>query len=423
MTAGGLAHSNVYLQTKNRRAIAQGLADRFITDQKLTDSEEKFRQIFEQSGDMVVVNNLDTGAILEVNNQFVKRSRVPRELVVGRMDTDFNFFADPVARERFMKELLENGVVHNLEVQLNGIGYGRPMPALISAVVVRLNNQKCAIIVVREISDVREAERKLRNSETTLRKIFDANLDSITTTDAMTRRYTDCNHEFTRATGFSREEVVGKTYWEIGVWPSREESDNFSSLMMRNGEVRNMRANFYAKDGTLIPCLMSGAMVELDGKLSVLTITRNIGDLLAAEQKLKDSEASLRKNLRLDPGSVVDYRSRRTLCGCQRRIHTTQRIFARRDHWDDLAESGRRPLRKRVSRVAPGDRPGAESRSCNSNQERRRDSGTALVGGGGVGRRAADRDDCPRHYRAQGTGAQTAKQRNDAAGDFRLQRR
>jgi PAS domain S-box-containing protein len=308
ITAVGLGQSNVYLQTRNRRAIEQNLADRLSSDQKLTDSEEKFRQIFQQSGDMVVVNNLDTGAILEVNNQFVVRSRVPRELVVGRMDTDFNFFAEPAAREQFMQELHESGVVKNFEVQLNGLGYGRPMPALISAVVVKLNNQNCAIIVVREISDVREAERKMRNSETTLRKIFDANLDSVTTTEAMTRRYTDVNHEFCRSTGFSREEVLGKTYWEIGVWPSREESDNFSALITRNGEVRNMRANFYAKDGTQIPCLMSGAMVELDGKLSVLTITRNIGDLLAAEQKLKESEASLRKifDSILDPLSITD---------------------------------------------------------------------------------------------------------------------
>lgn len=307
-TAAGLAQSNVYLQTKNRREIARNLAAQLSNDQKLTDSEEKFRQIFQQSGDMVVVNNLDTGAILEVNNQFVKRSRVPRELVVGRMDTDFNFFAEPGARERFMHELRTSGVVQNLEVMLNGLGYDRPMPALISAVVVRLNNQNCAIIVVREISDVREAERKLRNSETTLRKIFDANLDSVTTTDALTRRFTDINQEFSRATGFSREEVLGKTYWEVGVWPSREESDNFSALMTRNGEVRNMRANFYAKNGTQIPCLMSGAMVELEGKLSVLTITRNIGDLLAAEQKLKHSEASLRKifDSILDPLSITD---------------------------------------------------------------------------------------------------------------------
>jgi PAS domain S-box-containing protein len=308
MTAVGLAQSNVYLQMKNRRALAQNLADQLRSDQKLTDSEEKFRQIFQQSGDIVAVTNLDTSAILEVNNQFVVRSRVPRELVVGRREIDFNFFAEPAAREDFMRELLDSGVVKNLEVRLNGFGYDRPMPALISAVVVRLSNQNCAIIVVREISDVREAERKQRNSETTLRKIFDANLDSVTTTDAQTRRYTDVNQEFCRATGFSREEVLGKTYWEVGVWPSREESDKFSAAMTRSGEVRNLRANFYAKDRTRVPCLMSGALVELDGKMSVLTITRNIGDLLAAEEKLKESEASLRKifDSILDPLSITD---------------------------------------------------------------------------------------------------------------------
>jgi len=308
MTAVGLGQSNVYLQMNSRREIAQNLGQLRSSDLKLVDSEEKFRQIFEQSGDIVVVSNLDNGAILEVNNQFIRRSRVPRELVAGRRDTDFNFFAEPGVRERFMQELRETGVVQNLEAQLNGVGYNRLMPALISAVVVRLNNRNCAINVIREISDVKEAERKLRNSEATLRKIFDANLDSGTTTDALTRRFTDINREFSRATGFSKEAVLGKTYWEVGVWPSRKESDDFSAALVRNGEVRNMRANFYAKDGTLIPCLVSGAIVELDGKLSCLTITRNIGDLLSAEQKLKDSEASLRKifDSILDPLSITD---------------------------------------------------------------------------------------------------------------------
>jgi two-component system sensor histidine kinase/response regulator len=312
MTAIGLAQANVYRETKNRLELAQSLEELRVNEQKLHDSEEKFRQIFQQSGDMVVVINLDTSAILEVNNQFVLRSRVPREVVVGRREIDFNFFADLGRREQFFRDLRETGVVKNLEVELNGVGYAKPMTALISAVVVRLQNQPCAIIVVREISEVIEAERKLRNSEATLRKIFNANLDSVTTTDAFTRRYTDVNQEFCRATGFSREEVLGKTFWEVGVWPSREEADNFSAAMVRDGEVRNMRTNFYAKDGTQIPCLMSGTMVELDGKLNILTITRNIGSLLAAEEKLKESEASLRKifNSILDPLSITDVEGR-----------------------------------------------------------------------------------------------------------------
>ncbi len=295
ITAVGLGQSSVYLRMKNRRELAQNLEDQRSSDRKLKESEEKFRQIFEQSNDIVMVSNLDTGRILEVNNQFVKRSRLPRELVVGRRSTDLNFWMEPAIREQCAKALRDTGSVQNIEAELTGIDHTKPTTALISAVVVRLNNQNCVINVVHEISDIKEAQRQVRNSEATLRKIFDANLDSVSLNDPMTRRYTDVNAEFCRSTGFSREEVLGKTYWEIGVWPSREESDNFAAALGRTGEIRNMRADFYSKDGRLIPCLMSGVLLELDGKLSCLTITRNIGDLVAAEQKLQSSEAMLRE--------------------------------------------------------------------------------------------------------------------------------
>ena len=127
VTAVGLAQVNVYLQTNNRREVAQNLEDRRVSDRKLKESEEKFRQIFQQSGDMVVVSNLDTGAILEVNNQFVERSRVPRELVVGRSEDRLQFLCGAEqSASSFMKELRESGVVKNLEIQLNGVGYAPP---------------------------------------------------------------------------------------------------------------------------------------------------------------------------------------------------------------------------------------------------------------------------------------------------------
>jgi PAS domain S-box-containing protein len=277
ITAVGLAQSNVSLQTKNRRAIAQNLADRLSSGQKFTDSEQKFRQIFEQSGDIVVVTNLDTDAILEVNNQFVVRTRVPRELVVGRKDSDFNFFTEPAARERFMKELHHSGVVKNLEVKLTGLGYDRPMPALISAVAVRLNNENCAIIVVREISDVREAERKLRNSEANLRKIFDSILDPVSITD-LEGRFVDVNDEFMRLSEYSRAEIIGQV-------SDNETAAAYTESLRTNRQVRNFEVTIKAKSGVQIPVLLSSVVVELGGEERVVTIARDITDLEAARQK------------------------------------------------------------------------------------------------------------------------------------------
>ena len=276
------------------------------TEQKLRDSEEKFRQIFEKSADLVIVSNLDTGVLLEVNDEFVKRSGVTREQVIGRSDLEFGFFPDPQARETFLKELREKGVVQNLEVVLQGVGYRESAPALISAVTVTLGGRTCAITVIRIITAIKLAERKLRESEATFRKIFDSSLDIIALADAQSR-FIDVNREFTRSTGYSREETIGKTAWELGVWTDRRETDQFRNALP-NGEIRNLQANVRRKDGTIMPCLVSGTMVEIDGHLCAMTIARDISELKAAELKLQESEASMRKifDTSLDVMSITD---------------------------------------------------------------------------------------------------------------------
>ena len=278
-------------------------------ERRLRESEEKFRQIFEKSADIVIVGNLETGTILEVNDQFVKRSGVTREEVIGRSDVDFGFFPDRSAREAFLQQLREQGFVQNREVYLQGVGFDAPVPALLSAVRVSLAGQNCAITVVRIITDLKMAERKLRESEATLRKILESSPDAVCIHDKR-GRYVHVNQEFMRLMGFTREECIGKPFWELGVWPDREAADQFAAAVIRTGEARNQQALFRKKDGTLVPSLISGVLLDLDGQECCMTISRDISDLRAAQLKLQKSEASLRKifDSIADPLTVTDMR-------------------------------------------------------------------------------------------------------------------
>ena len=196
------------------------------TERRLRESEEKFRQIFEKSADVVVVGNLDTGAILEVNDQFVKRSGLTREQVIGRTEQDFGFFPDRAARDKFVTTLLTEGHVQNHEVQMKGAD--APVPALVSGVRVKLNGQNCGIAVVRNIADIKLAERKLRESEATLRKILESSPDAVCIHDKR-GRYVHVNREFERLIGYRREQCIGKTFWELAIWPDRKSADYFAS--------------------------------------------------------------------------------------------------------------------------------------------------------------------------------------------------
>jgi two-component system sensor histidine kinase/response regulator len=263
-------------------------------EQRLKESEEKFRQIFEKSADVVVVSNLSDNCIVEVNDQFVQRTGLAREQVIGRSDLDFGLWNDPELRERLRRELAAHGYAQNLEVSFRFSEQEPAVAALISAVIVPLNGKQCAITVIRDISDLKEAERKLRDSEATLRKIFDSNLDSMTITDVDSGAYLDVNHEFVRSTGYDRQEALGKTMWELGLWREQEAYDRFTRTLSANGEVRNMQANLRAKDGRIIPSLISGVLVDLGGRMCSLSITRDISDRVEQERRLRQSEEYFR---------------------------------------------------------------------------------------------------------------------------------
>ncbi len=276
------------------------------TERRLSDSEEKFRQIFEKSSDAIVVTSLDSQKILEVNEEFVRRTGVTREQAVGSNAVELGFL-DGTVRDAVFKQVRDQGFVGNLEVQLRLAGSESPVPALISSVRVVISGQNCVINVVRFISDLKQAERRLRESEATLRKILESSPDAVCIHDKR-GRYVYVNEEFIRLTGFSREDCIGKAFWELGIWPDRQTSDEFAAAVFKNGEARNMQAIFRAKGGALVPSLISGVMVDLDGQQCFMTISRDISDLKDAQLKLQESEASLRKIFEsgLDPMAIMD---------------------------------------------------------------------------------------------------------------------
>jgi PAS domain S-box-containing protein len=127
----------------------------------------------------------------------------------------------------------------------------------------------------RTIAEREEAQRRLRESEAELRKIFEACPDAICINSMIDGRYIDLNKEFF-STGYTREEALKGP---LGVWADGEQCGRFVQDLTAHGIVRNMEANLRLKDGTVRPCLISGAMVEIDGEPCAVSFTSDISRL------------------------------------------------------------------------------------------------------------------------------------------------
>lgn len=126
---------------------------------------------------------------------------------------------------------------------------------------------------------------KLRQNEEELWKVFEANPDVVTISRYPDGRCLNVSSEFLKS-GYAREDAIGKTDAELGIWADEVERKKFHAKLEDSGQVRNMEVMFHTRGGKNIPCLISGVVVQLSRGPSIITVTRDIGRIKRTEQQL-----------------------------------------------------------------------------------------------------------------------------------------
>ncbi|MDR3573454.1 MAG: PAS domain S-box protein [Anaerolineaceae bacterium] len=152
---------------------------------------------------------------------------------------------------------------------------------------------------VLDITDRKQAEQSLRDSEEKFRKAFLTSPDSININRLADGMYVSINAGFSQIMGYSAEEVTGKTSLELNIWANPQDRKALVEGLTKNGEVLNFEAPYRAKNGEIHQGLMSASVFELDNIPHIISITRDITGRKRAEELLRLSEERYR--------TVADY--------------------------------------------------------------------------------------------------------------------
>jgi len=154
-------------------------------------------------------------------------------------------------------------------------------------------NVKGVLSSAYDITDRKQAEAALRVSEERYRKAFMTSPDSIVITRLSDGMFVSINKGFTEISGYTEEEIVGKTSLEINIWKNPEDRRKIVEGLKAKGEVRNYEACFLTKDGEIYG-LMSASIIELNGEPHIINITRDITERKQAEKAIMASEEKYR---------------------------------------------------------------------------------------------------------------------------------
>ena len=156
------------------------------------------------------------------------------------------------------------------------------------------------VSIVRDITNQKLVEKALRESEERFRTAFQTIPDPVTIIRLDNGRCVDINDGFTSTTGWTREEVIGKTASDLKIWHNPKDREKFIAGISKDGQIRNLDAKFRVKNNELMWGLFSAKLLTLDGENHILSITRDISELKKAQNEKEELETQLRQSQKME---------------------------------------------------------------------------------------------------------------------------
>jgi diguanylate cyclase (GGDEF)-like protein/PAS domain S-box-containing protein len=278
---------------------SQQQIDRMIeqsqAQKKLRDSEERYRASFEQAATGILHTSFD-GKIIRFNRRFGEMVGYAPDELAGRTFQEITPPGDrPPSRDAFDK-LISGAVANasfdkryvrkdgsltwvNLTITTQRDSDGRPLHFI--TVVQDINARKDAEALLAV------AQESLRKSEERYRTAFLMTMDAVALNRVADGTYVDCNLAFLTLSGFTREEVIGRTSLELGIWVDGHDREKMLGLIGESGMCRNFEAQFRKKNGGIIFGMMSASVMELDDEPCLLSVTRDMSEARMAENEIR----------------------------------------------------------------------------------------------------------------------------------------
>jgi PAS domain S-box-containing protein len=261
---------------------------------KLEDKTERLHAIFEMAPCVIIVLSTDC-RILEFNRG--------AENVFGMKKADAfgkNYL------ESFVPEDLRSGLENHIQKVLGGEpaqgveteiiacdGIRKILLWNIDRLIDSSGTITGVVAIGNDITDRKQTEQELRESEDRFSRAFMAGPNNITITRLEDGKMIEVNEHFLLDTGFSKDEVIGRTTPELNIWADKRDRDRFVDIIKRDGQVNDLEVYFRSKDNTVSPYLLSSRSIDLRGEKCIISITRNISELKQAEQEKEKLQTQL----------------------------------------------------------------------------------------------------------------------------------
>gem|GEM_PF-1029512 len=248
-------------------------------------SEDKFAKIFAASPDSILITVIDTGEVIDANDSFLHFMGYNRDELVGNTTLELDMWVNQDERKRLVELTRSVGLTQNLEVRLRRKS-GEGVVGLIAAESIDLDGKTYLLSVIKDITDRKRTDEKLRVNEARMKALLTAIPDLMfrMTIDGV---YLDF-HDPDRETMIPALDFIGKHMSEV---VPQHVTVLTMSAMQQVTETGKPTQFEYVLEDAGSEKTFEARLVPLEQGHEVLAIVRDVTERIQAELALRDSQA------------------------------------------------------------------------------------------------------------------------------------
>jgi PAS domain S-box-containing protein len=273
--------------------IMSDITERLRVGEALKESEEKFKTIFEEALDGILITDIESKKIISGNKMICKMLGYDISEITGIALDDIFTKTNTINSLNLKDKGTTNEIrkLTNTEVKRKDANV---FYADINSSFVKIKGKRFLLSIFRDISQRMEIETELKDAKERFELIFQTSPEAILITRIHDGFYIDSNETFTKYTGYTREDLYGKSTLDINIWANPSDREKLMKALQEKGFCHNLEIPIQNKDGSHKTIMMSAEIIQLQGMPHLLSISRDISEIKEIEKQFKQSEKKYR---------------------------------------------------------------------------------------------------------------------------------
>ncbi|KTB61891.1 helix-turn-helix transcriptional regulator [Pseudomonas allii] len=248
-------------------------------------AEQRFEKTFNANPAPAVICRLSDLRYIKVNQGFLEMTGYNRDQVIGKSVYELDVLEQAERKDLAIQRLGEGATIPQMQAELR-LPEGGSKLVIVAGQPLDMNEEDCMLFSFMDLEPRRKAEIALRQSEERFAKSFRLTPVPTLVCNAGNHQVVDVNEAFMSITGYTSEELIGKSIEDIDFIDSAQAGAQLFARLEKAGNLDGQDLKVRKKGHEVIDCVVSADTVIIQDVPCYLLVMMNITERKRSELEL-----------------------------------------------------------------------------------------------------------------------------------------